>query len=162
MTFSLNDDSMLLWLSDRSRAATAFAKSWLLTHPVTGHDIKGAPRVLSGSGLSRVFAGQGAADFYGVSLNEARHPDFVGVVQHGVVYTGGTKKIAEHGGMDVQDRNVPIVVAGGRDGRRGHTVATPVETTQIAPTILSALGLDPRSLKAVRLEGTRVLPGQRG
>ena len=32
-----------------------------------------------------------------------------------------------------------------------------VETTQIAPTILSLLGLDPNSLKAVRLEETKVL-----
>jgi hypothetical protein len=34
-----------------------------------------------------------------------------------------------------------------------------VENTQIAPTILSLLGLDPRALQAVRIEGTQVLPG---
>jgi hypothetical protein len=34
-----------------------------------------------------------------------------------------------------------------------------VETTQVAPTILKLLGLNPRDLQAVRLEGTRVLPG---
>jgi hypothetical protein len=33
-----------------------------------------------------------------------------------------------------------------------------VETTQIAPTILSLLGLNPQALKAVRIEGTEVLP----
>ena len=33
-----------------------------------------------------------------------------------------------------------------------------VETAQVAPTILAALGLDPRSLDAVRLEKTTVLP----
>jgi len=33
-----------------------------------------------------------------------------------------------------------------------------VETTQIAPTILSLLGLNPSSLKAVRIEHTRTLP----
>jgi hypothetical protein len=27
-----------------------------------------------------------------------------------VVYTGGKGKIAEHGGADLQDRNVPIVL----------------------------------------------------
>jgi hypothetical protein len=32
-------------------------------------------------------------------------------------------------------------------------------TSQVAPTILQALGLDPESLKAVRLEGTPILPG---
>jgi len=33
-----------------------------------------------------------------------------------------------------------------------------VETTQIAPTILKLLGLDPSALQAVRLEGTQALP----
>ena len=34
-----------------------------------------------------------------------------------------------------------------------------METAQIAPTILVALGLDPEKLDAVRVEGTQVLPG---
>ena len=33
------------------------------------------------------------------------------------------------------------------------------ETTQVAPTILRALGLDPNRLDGVRKEGTPVLPG---
>ena len=36
---------------------------------------------------------------------------------------------------------------------------TPVETTQIAPTILALLNLDPNALQAVRLEDVRVLLG---
>ena len=39
------------------------------------------------------------------------------------------------------------------------TVTTPVETMQVAPTILKALGLDPNALQSVILEGTEVLPG---
>jgi hypothetical protein len=35
----------------------------------------------------------------------------------------------------------------------------PVQTSQIAPTILKLLGLDPDSLDAVRLEKTPLLPG---
>ena len=34
-----------------------------------------------------------------------------------------------------------------------------VETTQVAPTVLRLLGLDPSGLQAVRIEGTQVLPG---
>jgi hypothetical protein len=34
-----------------------------------------------------------------------------------------------------------------------------VETAQVAPTILQALGLDPSLLDAVQKEGTAVLPG---
>ncbi len=40
-----------------------------------------------------------------------------------------------------------------------HTVTTPVQTMQVAPTILQALGLDPNALQSVALEGTQTLPG---
>jgi len=39
------------------------------------------------------------------------------------------------------------------------TASIPVETAQVAPTILEALGLDPTKLQAVQQEGTTVLPG---
>lgn len=64
-----------------------------------------------------------------VPVGDPRHPDIVGIAQHGVVYTGG------------------------------HLVGAPVETTQIAPSILKLLGLAPRALDAVRIEHTRPLPG---
>jgi len=41
---------------------------------------------------------------------------------------------------------------------RPRIVSADVSTAQVAPTILKALGLDPRSLQAVQLEGTAVLP----
>jgi hypothetical protein len=41
----------------------------------------------------------------------------------------------------------------------GRLVAeAPVETTQIAPTILQLLGLDPNALQAVQIEHTAPLP----
>ena len=50
-----------------------------------------------------------------------------------------------------------LVVLPGQAG--GATISTPVETTQIAPTILTLLGLDPNQLQAVQMEHTQVLPG---
>ena len=44
-------------------------------------------------------------------------------------------------------------------GFEGRTIHSFVETTQVAPTILKFLGLDPDALDAVRKEGTPVLPG---
>jgi len=44
-------------------------------------------------------------------------------------------------------------------GGKGAVNKTPVATTQVAPTILQALGLNWRDLKAVQLEGTTLLPG---
>ena len=82
-------------------------------------------------------------------------------MRHGVVYTGGQSKIAEHGGAGQQDRNVPLLVASADAGSGGSVVREPVETTQIAPTILALLGLNPDSLQAVRIEHTAMLPGLR-
>lgn len=41
---------------------------------------------------------------------------------------------------------------------KAHVVKTPVATSQVAPSILDELGLDPESLKAVRAERTELLP----
>jgi arylsulfatase A-like enzyme len=83
-------------------------------------------------------------------------PDVIGIAQYGVVYTGHKGKIAEHGGDHLEDRNVPILVVW-RRAPGGTAVTAPVETTQIAPTILKLLGLDPDDLEAVRIEGTQPL-----
>ena len=153
-----DDDGMLLWLSDRSPAAAGFVKHFLLTHPAAGNNIGGKAITVQASGLKRVLAGAGAARLFSVPASEPRHPDVVGIAQHGVVYTGGMSKIAEHGGGDPQDRHVPILLVLPGPAH-GQTVGAPVETTQIAPTILRLLGLNPRALQAVRIEHTQVLPG---
>jgi hypothetical protein len=161
VAFSTDDDGMLLWLRSRSQAAASFAKNYLLTHSAAANNIADNPITVAKSGLRKVYAGAGAAAFIGVRRSDPRHPDIIGLARHGVVHTGGTAKIAEHGGDDRQDRNVPILVA--LPGlRHGYGIGTPVETTQIAPTILRLLGLNPRSLQAVRIEHTQVLPTLRG
>jgi arylsulfatase A-like enzyme len=151
-----DDDIMQLWLSDRTQEAAEFAKHYLLTHSAAGNDISDTPITVSHSGLAKAYAGSEVAEFFGVSRSEPRHPDLLGIVQHGVVYTGGTSKIAEHGGADPQDRDVALVVAGA--GVSHGVVRAQVETTQIAPTILSLLGFDASALRAVRIEGTHTLP----
>jgi arylsulfatase A-like enzyme len=157
VAFAIDDDTMLMWLTDRSPAATTFAQNFLLHHAGTGNDIVGAPRPYTASGLTRVYAGSAAAAFIGVPAGDQRVPDLIGIAQPGVVYTSKKSKIAEHGGDTPADRDVPIVVSGAGATRR--TVTGPVETTQIAPTILRLLGLDPRELDAIRIQHTPVLPG---
>ncbi len=161
VAFAVDDDGMLMWLSDTSQAACDFAKHYLLTHSAAGNNISGNPITVQSSGVKHVYAGAESAALFGVPPGDPRHPDIVGIAQHGVVYTGGKGKIAEHGGDDQQDRNVPILVV--LPGlRHGHVIGAPVETTQIAPTILALLGMSAGELQAVRIEHTRVLPGLRG
>jgi len=153
---SVDDDGVIMWLNDRSTQATEFAKDYLLDHNGIGNDINGNPKPYTSSGLVTVYAGEAAADSFGVKPGDPRVPDIFGIAKVGTVFTGGHGKIAEHGGTNPQDRDVPLVVSGAALGEHGVS-NQPVETTQIAPTILSLLGLRPSALKAVRLEGTKVL-----
>jgi hypothetical protein len=74
-----------------------------------------------------------------------------------VTYSGSTKKLAEHGGFSHDDTNVMMLLS--NPNLQRQTVTSPVETMQIAPTILQALGLNPYALQSVVTEGTQVLPG---
>jgi arylsulfatase A-like enzyme len=94
---------------------------------------------------------------FGGKGGDPRTPDIIVQPNVGVVYTGSLKKQAEHGGFAHDDTNVMLLVANPDLHRK--TVTNFVETTQVAPTILQLLGLDPTSLDAVRKEGTPVLPG---
>jgi len=152
-----DDDLWQSYLSVKTQKAAEFVKQYLWTHSATAVTYSGSKVTVPHSGLAKIYAGDEAADFFGVSFSDPRHPDVFGRAQIGTVYTGGTK-IAEHGGDNPGDRDVPILVyAPGRV--RSRLYDRWVETTQVAPTILRLLGLDPQSLQAVQVEGTAVLPG---
>ena len=152
-----DDDGLLWWLSDRSQAAADFVKNYLWTHTAPAVNYAGQTITVQHSGLREIFAGRQSAQFFGVSKSDPHHPDVFGIAQVGTIYTTGTK-IAEHGGDNPGDRDVPLVVYAPGTVRPGQSSDT-VETTQVAPTILKLLGLSPSSLQAVQLEGTQVLPG---
>jgi arylsulfatase A-like enzyme len=152
-----DDDGLLWWLSDRSQAAADFVKTYLWTHTAPAVTYAGHTITVQHSGLREIFAGQQSANFFGVSNSDPHHPDVFGIAQVGTIYTTGTK-IAEHGGDNPGDRDVPLVVYAPGTVQPGQ-ISNGVETTQVAPTILKLLGLSPSSLQAVQLEGTQVLPG---
>ena len=162
-----DDDLWQSYLSVKTQAAADFVKNYLWSHPATavlynndGNNTRGpngdGTEQVPHSGLAQIYAGREAARFFGVRYSEPDYPDVFGRVQVGVVYTGGTK-IAEHGGNNPGDRDVLMVVYAPGTVRSGSSGRW-VETTQVAPTILQLLGLNPRALDAVRLEGTQVLP----
>jgi hypothetical protein len=153
---SADDDGLLWWLSDRSQAAADFAKNYLWTHAAPAVTYTGQTITVQRSGLKEVFAGQQAAHFFGVPDSDPHHPDVFGISQVGTIYTTGSK-IAEHGGDNAGDRDVPLIVYAPGIVKPGQS-SRPVETTQVAPTILKLLGLNPQELQAVRIEHTGVLP----
>ena len=152
-----DDDGLLWWLSDRSQTAADFVKDYLWSHSAPGVTYAGQTITVAHSGLQQIFAGDQSAQFFGVSSSDPHHPDVFGIAQVGTIYTGGSK-IAEHGGDNAGDRDVPLVVYAPGTVAPSQS-SSGVETTQVAPTILQLLGLSPNSLQAVELEGTQVLPG---
>jgi hypothetical protein len=149
-----DDDGMLLWFNDRSSTATEYAKEFLTNYHDSSASVDGKP--VTSAGLWQIYTGVAAAQLVGVDVSDPRVPDVIGIAQYGVVYTGGTGKIAEHGGDHLEDRNVPILISW-PGATAGLNVTDPVETTQIAPTILKLLGLNPNELQAVKIEGTQPL-----
>lgn len=138
---ALEDDISLIWLTDQSKT-------------VADADILSKNLSLVGGG--EVFAGRTMNLLFNDPLKDPRTPDIIVTPNIGVVYTGGTKKISEHGGFAHDDTNVLMLLSSSDLSRK--TFNGSVETRQVAPTILKALGLDPDSLDAVRKEKTQVLP----
>ncbi len=110
--------------------------------------------ITSGPALAAIFGDPNSSD----PVAAARAPDVFIQPNAGTIYSGSSKKIAEHGGGTIDDTAVALIVSLPAFGS-GLSVSEPVKTTQIAPTILRALRLDPRALQAVVKEGTDVLPG---
>jgi arylsulfatase A-like enzyme len=157
-----DDDLWQSYLSVKTQAAANFVKNYLWNHNATAvlynnDGVNRGTEQVAHSGLAQIYAGHEAADFFGVPYSDARYPDVFGRAQIGTVYTGGSK-IAEHGGDNPGDRDVPLLVYAPRTVLHSKIHAW-VETIQVAPTILHLLGLSPNTLEAVQQEGTKVLPG---
>ena len=141
------DDISLLWL--RPGASTPAAVGLL----------EGNAKA---AGIGQIFYGPSLEALYGkpglpAAGGDPRTPDIIVQPNVGVIYTGSLAKQAEHGGFAQDDTNVMLLVS--NPSLKPRTVTSFVETSQVAPTILKILGLDPNDLDAVRKEGTAVLPG---
>lgn len=139
------DDVSLLWLTAGSDTVTAV--NLLEANAATIH-------------LGQIYFGrsvQSMIDKPGLPPDgDPRTPDIIVTPNVGVTYTGSAKKQMEHGGFAHDDTNVMMLLSNPSFDAR--TVTAEVQTAQVAPTILWALGLDPGCLDTVRAEGTPVLP----
>ncbi len=139
--FVQDDDIALIWLPDQSKTAdvaaylNANANAFFIDEVMAGDELK----------LK-----------FNSPAKDSRTPDILVQPVYGTIYTTSTKKNAEHGGFSFGDTNVGLIVS--NPDLRARTVKTPVATSQVAPTILKALGLDPDQLNSVRKEGTEILP----
>jgi len=139
------DDVSLLWLSSSTQTSNAVS---ILEANAT---MAGFGQVFYGPSITTMFTAPGIAPG-----QDPRTPDIIVTPNYGVVYTSSTKKQEEHGGFSHDDTNVIMLFS--NPAFQPSTINTPVETMQVAPTILKALGLDPNQLQSVQQEGTAVLP----
>jgi hypothetical protein len=150
------DDISQIWLADSSQTANA------VTALEGAATAIGLGQIYYDGSLTTIFNPPGVPNAPGPCCHlraggDPRTPDIVVIPNVGVVYTGNLKKQSEHGGFAHDDTNVMLLVSSPRLAPR--TIHSFVETAQVAPTILKALGLNPKLLDAVRLEGTQELPG---
>jgi len=144
------DDVSLLWLKSSCNAATEVGI--LETQSPTSNNVAGIGEIFWGQSINQLFNPPGIPP-----NGDPRSPDIAVAPNVGVTYSGSTKKQAEHGGFSHDDTNVMILVS--NPSFAPKTLTTPVQTAQVAPTVLKALGLNPGSLDGVRIQGTEVLPG---
>jgi Type I phosphodiesterase / nucleotide pyrophosphatase len=143
------DDISLIWLNT-SACSTEDAVNMLETQSPASANIAGIGQIFSGNGIAQLFNAPG------LPPNDPRTPDIIVAPNVGVTYSGSSKKLAEHGGFAHDDTNVMMLLS--NPSFHPKTVTSAVETEQVAPTILQALGLGPEKLQAVQKEGTQVLP----
>lgn len=148
--FEICDDEALVWLAPELQQAT---------NPATGNPYYADAKAYILANAAQLQVAQlldrtSLTPLYGDPFSNSRVPDFIAVTNHGAICTGGSK-LAEHGGFSNDDRNVALLLSAPQFTQ--EYVETLTYTTQIAPTILQALGLNPQQLEAVKAEGTQVL-----
>ncbi|HSR07151.1 MAG TPA: alkaline phosphatase family protein [Bryobacteraceae bacterium] len=146
------DDISLMWLAPGANLTSAVSAL-----EASGTAGIGLGQIFYGPSLETMFNAPGVPTYAGGTGGDPRTPDIIVQPNVGVIYTGSKKKQAEHGGFANDDTNVMMLVS--NPDFDASTVTSFVETTQVAPTILKALGLDPNKLDGVQKEGTPVLPG---
>ena len=139
------DDVSLLWLSHQSYLSNAVS---ILE---ANANMAGFGEMFYGPSITTMFTAPGTGPG-----QDPRTPDIIVTPNYGVVYTGSSKKLAEHGGFSHDDTNVIMLFS--NPAFKPSSINTPVTTMQVAPTVLKALGLDPNQLQSVQQEGTAVLP----
>jgi len=137
-----DDDVALIWLGNQ--ADTAAVRSYLNKNASALF----IEEVMAGNELKLKFNDPGT---------DSRTPDLIVQPIYGTIYTSSSKKNAEHGGFSFGDTGVGLIVSNPR--LKPEVIKSPVITSQVAVTVVEALGLDPAKLKSARVEHTDVLPG---
>ena len=141
ISFLTGDDAALIWLKKGSEAATA--KANLMAKAASLN-------------IEYVVAGDEVWQYgFGNPRFDARAPDVVVYAKDGTLYSTN-KQTENHGAWIPDDLDVPLVFY--NPTFTPANISLEVKTTQLAATMLSALGLPLAQLDAWRAEGAPVIP----
>lgn len=131
---------------------------WLSDHDRTPTVVDALRQIQTDAGIQEIYSGDALNLMFNDPKNDPRVPDIIIQPIAGQIYVDADSAfVAEHGGNTEADRNVPLLVSFPRLDRT--LIKFSVQTSQIAPSLLRLLGLNPNSLDAERLEKTPLLPG---
>ena len=154
------------------RAAVESAGSGLMANLTGGstamiwlrdsHNTSAVVRALSGRaaalGIEDIYAGPRLALTLRSPANDTRMPDILLQPVFGVRWTAADNTLyVPHGGMLDEETHVALLVSGAQ--LTGRSDPTDVPTTQLAPLLLRALGLEKFDLQALHQEHSPALPG---
>jgi len=139
----------------------SIAMLWLKDHRRVPEVVKALRTQQAEGRIQQIFSGESLKLIFPDPATDPRMPDIVIQPTLGVIYVEESDGfIEEHGGFTEEDTHVALLVSLASFSSR--QIKSPVITAQIAPTILSELGLSPKKLEAVTKELTPVLPGFEG
>jgi arylsulfatase A-like enzyme len=134
------------------------AMLWLRDHRHVADVVNALRSHQSEAGIQQILSGESLKLMFPDPAIDPRMPDIMIQPAFGVIYVEKDDGfIEEHGGFTEEDTHVALLLS--LAGSSSCEIKSPVTTAQIAPTILSQLGLNPRKLEAVVRELTPVLPG---
>jgi hypothetical protein len=143
VAFQTSDDIALLFLND---------------HADTDKAVAGLNAKRFDLRIQDIIYGQQLIDQgFGDPTKDPAVPDIIVRPIEGIIYTKSTAKIAEHGGINEDDRHVACFAHA--QHLRKQKFTCPVSTRQVAPTIIKVLGLETDDLQGAKAEGTTVLNG---
>jgi hypothetical protein len=146
-----DDDVSLMWYQNPANVAPAVAA--FQTDQSSANTAR----------IQTLYSGASLEAMFGDPAKDPRTPDIIIQPIPGSIYSGSVKKVAEHGGFSEDDTHVAMLVVDGArvadQDQQAGVVTSPVQTAQVAPTVLAFLGLNPAALDSVQVEHVQVLPG---
>lgn len=143
-----NKTAALIWLGNQA-LTQQIAEALIASSDSPGNPLN----------IAQVLWGPSLQQYFPDPTLDAAPPDIVVIPNLGTNYESPTANppvAAEHGGFSEYELHVPITIV--HNTVKHGTVQAPVTSTQLAPTMLNMLNIDPRNLKGVVIEGTAVLP----